>query len=58
MLKKHFCPSLGSLKPFAFRRSKRLIDAERLVIPANEPESRKKGYIDPAGCRIEPGMTE
>jgi hypothetical protein len=35
MLKKHLCPSRGLLKPFAFRRSKSLIDAERLVIPAN-----------------------
>jgi len=32
------------LKPLAFRRSKLLIVAARLVIPANEPESRKWDY--------------
>jgi hypothetical protein len=44
-------------KPLAFRRSKILIVAERLVIPANEPESRKKAYIEASGCRIKSGMT-
>jgi hypothetical protein len=39
------------------RRSKTLIIAERLVIPANEPESRKKGYKEASGCRIKSGMT-